>query len=165
MSNTAQQLREALGKMTGGRWFYDGMCYLFTELPKMGDQMLADGHCEDEEGFRIRGVGANLPLKDNAEGIALMHNLLPALLDEYEKLKQKVRVLNGTLVLTDLQLKDAEREAAAGRVLAKLIDEINMDIECDNALHSALAKMVSDRWNGQKYLAIAAYRTACGKDS
>ena len=94
------KLREALGKATEGEWWFDGITYIFTKHPKTGDQMIADDHVEEpaEPVIRMRGAGAQLPIEDNARFITLAHNLMPQLLDEFEKL---------------------EREAEAGRKLAE----------------------------------------------
>ena len=97
-----QQLREMENRATGGRWFYDGICYLFTEEKDGNNQMIADDHgAEVEETIRMRGVGANLPLDVNAEFLCALRNNATALIEaaeECERLKEEVERLKQTSV-------------------------------------------------------------------
>lgn len=79
-----KQLREAESKATKGEWFYDGIGYLFSGTPGNVQMVADDGNGEET---RMRGVGANLPLKDNASLIVLMRNNLIPLLDRIEELE------------------------------------------------------------------------------
>lgn len=100
MPNTARQLREALGKMIQGEW---------RVLEKKDDTLVVG----IDNTTHVEGVDTNFvtvlfeadwATDDDVNGIALMHNLLPTLLDEYEKL---------------------EREAEAGRALAEAVEKVD----------------------------------------
>jgi len=90
MNPAIKILRKLRKKATGGRWWYDDMTYIFSEDKNKGSQMVADKHVEEacEPVIRMRGVGANLPIADNARYIAEMHNELPAILNRLEKLEK-----------------------------------------------------------------------------
>jgi hypothetical protein len=70
---------------TPGPWKLDRNFHCYIWGPQM--QMVADDGM-DEEGTltRMRGVGANLPLKDNGEFIAHARTDIPALLQEIRRL-------------------------------------------------------------------------------
>lgn len=81
LTSLITRLEEEYGKVTNGRWFYDGMGYIFTEEKDGNNQMVADdGITGDGDNVRMRGAGAGLSLRDNATFIADAHNSMPTLL-------------------------------------------------------------------------------------
>jgi len=62
-------------KATKGEWFWDGINYIFSA--KDGDSQMI---CE------MRGVGAKLPIEDNADFIVTLVNAWPEIKDEITRL-------------------------------------------------------------------------------
>ena len=73
-----ERFQELAEKATSGPWKLDPHYQMYVWGPQ--SQMIADDG-QDEEGTltRMRGVGANLPLKDNGEFIAAARTAIPEL--------------------------------------------------------------------------------------
>lgn len=91
-----QRARLLANAATEGPWHgdpHDWTGYVFGP----DGEMVADA-CHACDGVRIRGVGGRLPMKENKEFIVAARTLLPAALDEIDRLERQLANSRAELV-------------------------------------------------------------------
>lgn len=87
MSMDLKTIKDLRAKITPGPWKYDGIGYIFAGEE---NQMIADDGGPSEEGVRIRGFGARLPMDINAQFIAQAPAMIDFLISEVERLETRI---------------------------------------------------------------------------
>lgn len=103
-------------KATPGPWELDKHYQCFIWGPHM--QMVADDGM-DEAGTltRMRGVGANLPLKQNGEFIAASRQDIPELLAEVKRLRKALKI-----ILRDSQSRIGVQAEAVSKIAREALE-------------------------------------------
>lgn len=89
------EVRELCEAATPGPWQSDPNNY-GTYVWGPNGEMVADA-CHACDGVRIRGVGGKLPMEDNKAFIIAARTLLPAALEEVERLERELADANASL--------------------------------------------------------------------